>query len=237
MGVEDLARSFKEAFVYSGQYSQFRGKKHGNSAVGFPGERFVICAQNHDQIGNRMIGDRLTEKTGLKKLEQAAVITILSPYLPLLFMGEEYGETAPFPYFISHGDDHLLRSIRRGRKHEFKSFAWAGSPPDPDAVSTFESAKLNWALKDKGGHKDLWLVYQNLLKIRREVPAFSHLSNHDQEVTTEDDILIVRRWCSQGEAMFVVDLSQGKGDMSAVVPKEGWEELLSGDGFGIYEKR
>ena len=117
--INQLAKAYSEGFVYSGEYSAFRRRRYGNSSRGTPGERFVVCAQNHDQVGNRAKGDRLTAILAFESLKLAAGAAVLSPCLPFLFMGEEYGETAPFLYFNSHGDPALIDAVKRGRQEGF----------------------------------------------------------------------------------------------------------------------
>jgi maltooligosyltrehalose trehalohydrolase len=117
--IQDLAKAFAEGFVYSGAYSPARRRRHGNTSKDLAADRFVVCAQNHDQVGNRLKGDRLSALVSFEGLKLAAAVVLLSPFIPLLFMGEEYGETAPFPYFVSHSDPDLIEVVRRGRRAEF----------------------------------------------------------------------------------------------------------------------
>ncbi|MBX6363410.1 MAG: malto-oligosyltrehalose trehalohydrolase, partial [Gemmatimonadetes bacterium] len=132
--VEDLARAFRTGFVYTGQYSRYRGRRHGARPVSIPAERFVVFAQNHDQIGNRALAERLSSLVPFEGLKLAAATVLLSPFLPLLFMGEEYGETAPFLYFVSHTDPALIEAVRRGRKAEVAPLGGATPAPPPPAA-------------------------------------------------------------------------------------------------------
>ncbi len=138
-----LVKSFREGFVYSGQYSAFRKRNHGNSSADIPPDRFVVFSQNHDQTGNRLKGERLSSLVSFESLKLAAGVVLLSPYIPLIFMGEEYGETAPFLFFISHSDPELIKAVRQGRKDEFKTFNWKDEPPDPQDIETFMRSKLD----------------------------------------------------------------------------------------------
>src|SRR5207248_2276658 len=113
--LESLARAYRDGWTFSGQYAPNRKRRHGSSPADLPAERFVVCAQNHDQIGNRPLGDRLLQLVGLEGAKLAAGVLLLSPYTPLLFMGEEYGEAAPFQYFVHHGDGELVEAVRKGR--------------------------------------------------------------------------------------------------------------------------
>src|SRR6185503_2081252 len=153
--IEHLVKSLREGFVYTGQDSQYRQRRHGNSARAVPSRRFVICCQNHDQVGNRQLGERLSQLVSFEDLKLAAAVVLLSPCIPLLFMGEEYGETAPFLYFISHSDPDLIEAVRQGRRAEFAAFDWRGEVPDPQDEATFLSAKLRHELRESGQNKML----------------------------------------------------------------------------------
>jgi maltooligosyltrehalose trehalohydrolase len=168
--IRDLAKAIKEGFVYSGQYSSFRKKSHGNSSRFIPKEQLVVYAQNHDQVGNRMLGERLTSLTSFAALKLVAATTILSPYVPLLFMGEEYGEESPFLYFIEHGDQDLVQAVRKGRKEEFTQFQWQQEPPDPQDKKTFEKSKIHWQKRKQGHHAVLLDFYRELLQLRKRYP-------------------------------------------------------------------
>ncbi|MCJ2544035.1 malto-oligosyltrehalose trehalohydrolase [Thermostichus vulcanus] len=169
--LEQLAKSYRESYVFSGQYSPHRARRYGNSAAQRPGSQFVICIQNHDQVGNRMWGDRLSQLTSFEGLKLAAAALLLAPMLPMLFMGEEYGETAPFQYFVSHGDPDLVEAVRQGRRREFSAFSWKGEVPDPQSEETFNRSKLNWNLNSAGQHQALWRWYQTLIRLRKTLPA------------------------------------------------------------------
>jgi maltooligosyltrehalose trehalohydrolase len=164
-----MAQGFREGFIYSGQYSPYRERRHGSSSRDVPAHRFVVFSQNHDQVGNRFLGDRLTALVSFEALKLAAGAVILSPFTPLLFMGEEYGETAPFQYFTSHLDQALVEAVRRGRREEFAAFGWQTEPPDPQSEATFKRSKPSHNLKRRGTHRILWEFYRELLRLRREL--------------------------------------------------------------------
>jgi maltooligosyltrehalose trehalohydrolase len=132
-----------------------------------PRDRFIVCVQNHDQVGNRARGDRLATLVPPAGRRLAAAALLFAPYVPLLFMGEEYGETNPFPYFVSHGDPALVEAVREGRRREFAEFTWDGELPDPQAEETFRRARLQPAEGDPG----LLALYADCLRIRRAEPA------------------------------------------------------------------
>ncbi|MCL5257567.1 MAG: malto-oligosyltrehalose trehalohydrolase, partial [Chloroflexi bacterium] len=153
--VGQLAKAFRNGYVYEGQNSKYRGRRHGNSSRSCPAYRFVVCSQNHDQVGNRALSERLSSLVSFEALKLAACAVVLSPFVPLLFMGEEYGEPAPFLYFISHLDPQLVEAVRRGRRAEFAAFQWTGESPDPQAEETFQRAKLDYGLRGAGQHRIL----------------------------------------------------------------------------------
>jgi maltooligosyltrehalose trehalohydrolase len=166
---QSLVAAYRQRFVYDWKYSPFRQRHHGSDARDCPAQQFVVCCQNHDQVGNRMLGDRLSQLVSFEALKLAASAVLLSPYVPLLFMGEEYGETQPFYYFVSHGDRQLNEAVRQGRKAEFADFHHQGEPPDPASEQTFEQSQLNWALLNTDPHQALFRYYQRLIYLRKHL--------------------------------------------------------------------
>ena len=162
-----FATTLRQGFIFTGNYSAYRKRRHGNKPVGTRGEQFVVCVQNHDQIGNRMLGDRLAALVDHERLKLAAACLLLSPFVPLLFMGEEYGERRPFPYFIHHSNKSLVDAVRKGRREEFKAFSWKGEPPDPQAVETFLSARVDPTGELDPRQSMLRGVYKELLRLRK----------------------------------------------------------------------
>jgi maltooligosyltrehalose trehalohydrolase len=226
--VSHLAKAFAEGFVYSGQYSPFRQRRHGNSSRQIPAQQFVVCAQNHDQIGNRMLGERLTQIVSFEALKLAAAVTLLSPFIPLLFMGEEYGEPSPFPYFISHTDSQLIAAVQRGRREEFAAFAWQGEPPNPQSETVFQHAKLNHGLRHEGHHGCLLAFYQELIRLRQTVPALSRLDKNAMVVSADEKVqlLYVRRWSEVDEVVILVHFGQAHIDITLPVPAGPWHKRL-----------
>ncbi len=164
-----MAKAFREGYVYTGQYSPYRKRKHGSPSKHRSVTQFVVFSQNHDQVGNRASGDRTGSLVPMEKLRTAAVAVLLSPYIPLLFMGEEYGETAPFLYFVSHGDEALIDAVRVGRAEEFASFDWEEGIPDPQAEETFLRSKINREIRFLGPHGSLHGFYKHLMALRRSL--------------------------------------------------------------------
>src|SRR3984957_7213085 len=142
-GVAHLADTLREGWYYDGKYSRFRRRRHGNSAAGIARSHFLVFNQNHDQVGNRACGERLSSLVNFEAQKLAAGLTLLSPFVPLLFMGEEYGETSHFLYFTSHSDRDLIEAVRRGRHEEFAAFGWHADVPDPQEETTFANSKLH----------------------------------------------------------------------------------------------
>jgi maltooligosyltrehalose trehalohydrolase len=165
--IHHLAKTISNGWYYDGIYAPHRERRHGNSPLKLEPEQFVVCIQNHDQVGNRALGDRISNLTDLEGLKLAAGVTLLSPFTPMLFMGEEYGETAPFQYFISHGDPGLIEAVRNGRQAEFSHFGWKGTIPDPQAEATFERSRLDHSPEKKEPNRTLWLFYKALMEYRR----------------------------------------------------------------------
>ncbi len=225
--VADLALTYREAFAYAHRYSPFRDMHHGRRAVGLPGERFVVFDQNHDHIGNRARGDRITELVGLEGARVAAAAVLLSPFVPLVFMGEEYGEPNPFPYFVSHGDPELVEAVRRGRAEEFGALA-TGAVPDPQSDATFVSAKLDWDRRDKEPHAALLRWYRSLLALRAERASLTTLdpSSAHTEVFEDQRALVVRRDSPAESVALVLAFAEEPREIELVLPGGPWSVLL-----------
>jgi maltooligosyltrehalose trehalohydrolase len=169
--MEHLAQALRSGWTYSGQYSPARKRRFGNSPAGLPPEKFVVCSQNHDQTGNRMRGERLSHLVSWDRAKLAAATVLLSPFTPLLFMGEEYAEPAPFLYHVSHTDLDLQSAVRSGRKAEFFEFLHQGEPPDPQDEVTFQRSKLRQHLAREGRHAVMHAFYTELIALRKAHPA------------------------------------------------------------------
>jgi len=225
---EQLAKSYREGFIYTWDYSPNRKRLHGQSAVDCPPDHFLVFSQNHDQIGNRLLGERLTALVSYNALKLAAATVLLSPYIPLLFMGEEYGEPAPFQYFISHSDQDLIEAVRKGRKAEFEAFHLAGEAPDPQSRETFEQCKLNWQLKREGKHQVLWELYQQLIRLRRNIPALKLRDRNHQEVHAieENKLLYFRRWFEDNQVFCLINFSKNSVSHCPDLVGKTWEKCF-----------
>jgi maltooligosyltrehalose trehalohydrolase len=183
-----IAKVFESPFLYAGHYSPHRERSHGAPADGLAGDRFVVCIQNHDQVGNRARGDRLSTLLGSSNKQRlASSLMLLSPYLPLLFMGEEYGEERPFPFFCSFADAELIKAVREGRKREFADFVANDQIPEPDAEETFASAQLTWTWPDGTRNAGIRRLYRDLLTARREWPALRDFQRRSARLVPDPD--------------------------------------------------
>ncbi len=222
--LHDLEKAFTDGFVVSGGYSTFRRRRHGAPSQDIPATQLVVCTQNHDQVGNRAQGDRLSRLVSFEALKLAAGTLLLSPFIPLLFMGEEYGETAPFVYFTSHTDPALAEAVRRGRRAEFAAFAWQGEVPDPQDETTFLRSRLSPTLRREGRHRTLLEFYTELIRLRRTLPALASLTKDTMEVRgwEEERVLSVRRWNGRSEATVVFNLADAPRSLRIPLPTGRW---------------
>jgi maltooligosyltrehalose trehalohydrolase len=227
--VGHLASVLREGWFYCGQYSQFRRRQHGNSPRGISHSHFVVCSQNHDQVGNRARGERLSMLVNFEAQKLAAGVTLLSPFVPLLFMGEEYGESSPFQYFTSHGDKDLVEAVRCGRREESAGFGWDNEIPDPQDETTFANSRLHHSLRERDPHRALRLLYQELIRFRRT----NHLgSDADLKVTESESlhILIVLRGSPDSRLLMIFNFGTGNIALDSGMPPGRWTmELNSAD--------
>lgn len=230
--IRDLAKAFAEGFVYSGAYSPARRRRHGNTSKVISANKLVVFAQNHDQVGNRMKGDRLSASISFEGLKLAAAVVLFSPFIPLLFMGEEYGETAPFPYFVSYSDPDLAEAVNRGRRQEITCPQGLDDPPDPREETTRQSAILDHGLRHQGKHRILYEWYKELIKLRGEMLAFMGLSKDRMEVVCleEESTLVVRRWGSEKQVAAIFHFGDTVASVTIPLPHGCWlKRLSSGD--------
>jgi maltooligosyltrehalose trehalohydrolase len=201
-----VVKALNEVFVYNGCYSPFHRRRLGNGADNSPREQFVVCIQNHDQVGNRVRGERLGGLLSLEAQRLAAALMLLSPCTPLLFMGEEYGEAKPFPFFCSFQDRGLIEAVRKGRKREFAALAirWGGEVPDPQDPTTFEQAKLTWQWPEGTTQAGLRRLYRHLLHARRTWPALKDREHTAARLSDRHpEVLLLRRGPTPGITAWV----------------------------------
>jgi maltooligosyltrehalose trehalohydrolase len=203
-GLDDLEVALRDAWVYQGRLSRYRGFVLGTPSAGLPGEAFVVFAQNHDQVGNGGAGTRLAAAAPPGVVKLAAATVLCAPYLPLLFMGEEYGETAPFAFFTSFGAAALGEAVRAGRRREYARFAWSAEPPDPQDPATFAACRLERSRSTAPPGSWLAAWYRGLLRLRAEHPALRMPDRERTRVARAGDALVLHRWSEDGAAALVV---------------------------------
>jgi maltooligosyltrehalose trehalohydrolase len=226
--VANLARVFTTGYLYTGQHSSYRGRKYGLTPKTKNGAQFVISMQNHDQVGNRMLGDRIAALVSVEKARLGAAATILAPFVPMLFMGEEYGEKAPFLYFTSHSDKELIEAVRNGRREEFNDFAWAGEAPDPHDEETFTRSKLNWASLEQDEHASMRNFYKQLLALRRDTLALRTLDLASVETHADDErrVLLLRRWTETDQVLIAFNFGDEAQTLDVPFGQAQWTTLL-----------
>jgi maltooligosyltrehalose trehalohydrolase len=194
--LECLETVLEGAFFHAGTWSSFRGRRHGrpvNRQV-IPAHRFVAYLQNHDQIGNRAIGDRLSATLSPGLLKVGATLLFTSPFTPMLFMGEEWAASNPWQFFTSHPEPELAAAVRTGRRREFASHGWAESEvPDPQDPATFERSKLDWSELTKPGHAEILDLYRRLIALRRARPELTDPRLDQVQVWHGDRYVAMRR--------------------------------------------
>ena len=223
---EQLAKAYQNTFVYDGEYSQFRKRYHGNGTGDRQGHQFVVCVQNHDQIGNRMLGERISDLIDFDTTKLAAGALLLSPYIPLLFMGQEYGESSPFLYFVSHSDPELVKAVREGRKKEFTDFHVGEEFIDPQSEEAFNLSKLHWEQKNEGEHKVLWQLYQKLINLRHTVPALKKLDKQNFKVIDRDEVILLHRWQENSQVFCILNFGDRQIDLENIFPTGSWQKIL-----------
>ena len=176
----DLAKSLREVFVYDGRYSSFRDRIHGRPVRNLPASRFLGYAQNHDQVGNRAKGDRLSSIVTSGRAKIAAVLVLTAPFVPMLFQGEEWAASSPFQFFTNHNPE-LGKLVSAGRRKEFAAFGWNPADiPDPQSPATFQRSKLNWDERTTAPHSEMLDWYKKLIALRRSTsdltdPDLTHI--------------------------------------------------------------
>jgi maltooligosyltrehalose trehalohydrolase len=166
-----LPRALHDPYLYADAYSPHRGRRHGRSADDVPGDRFIACLQNHDQVGNRARGDRLAQLVSPGRARIGAALLLTAPYVPLLFAGEEWAASTPFLYFTGHASPELAAAVREGRRNEFAHFGWdPADVPDPQDEATFAASKLRWDEREEPRHAAMLQWYRSLIALRRELP-------------------------------------------------------------------
>ena len=226
-GIGHLEKAFREGFVYSGEYSKFRRRRHGNSSTDRPPRQFIVFSQNHDQVGNRIAGDRPSAYQSIEKLKLAAGVVILSPYIPLIFMGEEYGENTPFQYFVSFSDPACTEAVRKGRRNEFDAFKWEGEIPDPGDERTFLNSKIDIHSHQHGEQKILLDFYKKLIGLRKKLPSLKNLLKENMETKVfEGGIFFMRRWFAEDDVFCLCNFNGKSAGIRLTLPSGTWDKIL-----------
>lgn len=227
-GIAHLAKAYQDAYVYDGIYSEYRKRTFGNKVSDHPGKQFIVFSQNHDQVGNRMLGERTSQLVSFEMQKLLAAAVMVSPYLPLLFMGEEYSEPNPFLYFVSHTDPAIADKVRKGRKEEFAAFHNTGEAPDPTLEETFINSKLQWKLTEQGDHKTMLHYYKTLIALRKQFPVLKHLNRRQLAVTYNEaaQTLTLHRWHQEQHAVCFMNFSQQVQKITVPAYTGRWRKLL-----------
>ncbi|MCE7060100.1 malto-oligosyltrehalose trehalohydrolase [Dyadobacter sp. CY343] len=226
--ITSLAKSFRDAYVFDGIYSEHRKRTFGVKAEGFPGHQFIVFSQNHDHVGNRMLGERTSQLVSFEMQKLLAGTVMVSPFLPLLFMGEEYSESNPFQYFVSHTDPELAEAVRKGRKSEFAAFHIEGDAPDPVGEETFNNSTLQWNLLEQEPHQTMFRYYKALIKLRKEQPALRSADRSGLEVTVPEgsETIILER--NTGGQLILGVLNFSKNTEEVTLPAgHNWRKLIA----------
>ncbi len=213
--LEQLGKALRQAWIYDGRWSDHRQRTRGRSNAGIPSHRFVIAAQNHDQVGNRATGDRLGAQLGEGELKAAAALLLTSQFTPMLFQGEEWAASSPFQFFTDFDDPQLGQAVREGRRREFEAFGWSPQDvPDPQAPSTFEASKLPWGELDEPLHRRMLDWHRGLIALRRRLPTLHEPAGEGTSVQIDDALRRivferegVRVLVNLGEAEWEVDIA------------------------------
>jgi maltooligosyltrehalose trehalohydrolase len=222
-GLADVATVLRQGYLYQGQFSQFRQRRHGRPSAGVAPQQLIVCSQNHDQIGNRALGERLSMLRPLPQLKAVAALTLLSPFVPLLFQGEEWGAQTPFLYFTDHQDPALASAVVAGRRREFAEFGWKQEIPNPQDVSTFRRSQLEWRELQQPAQADLLGWYKRLISLRQKVQATSPQPATEVSFDEKAGWLTLRR----GEVLAVFTFAAGITNIP--LPTGRWRIELASD--------
>ena len=189
--IAQLAKSLTDAYVYDGAYSVYRSRNHGRPIEGLSGHHFLGYIQNHDQVGNRAIGDRVAQSAGFDRAKIAAAIVFAAPFVPMIFQGEEFAASTPFLYFADHEDPEMARAVSEGRRREFAAFGWPPEKiPDPENPETFLRSMLDWKETGEGRHAEMLDWYRRLIHLRRTTPSLNDGNLDKVQVSFDEE----KRW-------------------------------------------
>ena len=227
-----LAKAIESTFVYGGLYSQHRRRAHGKPPRNLSQHRFLGYIQNHDQVGNRAVGERLQENAGFDRAMIAAAIVLVSPFIPMIFQGEEWAASTPFLYFADHQDPALARAVSEGRRKEFEAFGWnPKSIPDPENHETFLRSRLNWDETGQGDHARMRAWYGDLIRLRRSAPALNNGETGNVRVTFDE----AQKCLSIERGEILTHCNLGEGEQAFAAPPGSTLTLASHAGIAIRE--
>jgi maltooligosyltrehalose trehalohydrolase len=230
----DLAKSLKQVFVYDGRFSAYRDRNHGRPVANLPGWRFLGYSQDHDQVGNRAKGERLSHLANAGRAKIAAALVLTSPFVPMLFQGEEWAASTPFLYFTDHEDKELGRLVSEGRKKEFGAFGWRPEDvPDPQEAATFERSKLLWKEVTEGEHAEMLDWYKRLIELRRATPELTDGSLADVEVLFDEE----QKWLKMHRGPILLAMSVAAAPLSVYVPQGAVLVLASEAEVALHDGR
>lgn len=226
--LRDLGAALNDAYVYQGQYSQYRKRRHGAPPRNVLSDQFVVCAQNHDQVGNRALGERLRSLVTYEQYQLATAVVLLSPFVPLLFMGEEHAETRPFLYFVSHSDPELMEAVRQGRIAEFAGFGWDGELPDPQSEETFAASRIDRSGRARGEGAACLRWYKALIAARKLYKPLAEPDHHKQVIRGDEaaGVLTIHRWCGDEHVLLALNFSAKAAEVQVKVPAGQWKLVL-----------
>ena len=226
----DLASALRHGWVYRGQYSRHRGRRHGRPPTGLTGHQLVACLQNHDQVGNRARGERLSHLVSPARLRIGAALLLTAPFVPLLFQGEEWGAATPFQYFTDHEDPALADAIRQGRRREFAAFGWdPAAIPDPQDPGTFQRSTLDWSELEREPHASLLDWHRRVVRLRQSQPALTDGRLTEVGVAFDE----TARWLVVQRGPIVVAANLGSAGRRVPLTSAEARELLLASACGI----
>ncbi len=230
--ISQLAKALQRVFVYDGLYSSYRQRIHGRPVGELSRHKFLGYIQNHDQVGNRATGDRISHIAGLRRAKIAAALVLTSPFIPLIFQGEEWAASSPFQYFADHEDAEMARAVSEGRKREFAAFGWNPADiPDPESPATFERSKLRWNELHEQQHAEIFAWYRDLIRLRRATPCLNNGEPRHLRVFYNEQ----QTWLRMERGSITVIFNLGTEDRQFLMPRSSRILLSSYSGLHIAE--
>jgi maltooligosyltrehalose trehalohydrolase len=232
--LEKLAKSLTKNFVQDGGYSTYRRRSHGRPADDMSPHQFLGYIQNHDQVGNRAVGDRVDQTVGMERAKVAAGIVLTAPFIPMIFQGEEYAASTPFQYFADHEDPEMAKAVKAGRQGEFAAFGWnADDIPDPENVETFLRSKLNWDELHQGCHEEMLTWYRSLIRLRRTSASLNDGRPRQVKVRFDQS----KGWLVMERGLVTVICNLGKEPVTLEITMKLSPVLASRDGVEVKGSR